>query len=472
MKAREYEKKGYITVSLALILVLVISLCMALIEGCRRSTIMLVAECAIDTGMNSILAEYHRELLNQYGLFFIDTSYGTAVPDYGVTLEHLQSYVEANLSDREPVLELVTEDFLDLHWDEGEIIGLSVSADENGAVLRRQISEYMKEQIGVSYLEGVLDWLDIVENHNLTGDWYTDMKQNAETGLEQWMVDVETDSESRELTYVEDLLKNLQEQSLDLLLGTGELSDAHIAGERFLSKRELLQGSGMNPALSFSDDMTDGLFLNEYIIEKTGRYNREKTNGRLAYQTEYILCGLDSDVANISEISDRLFGLRAAADAVHIMGNEKKMNLIAETADLISAAVGLPEISVLLQVLFVVIWASTEAVWDVGQLLDGGEIPLIKSERQWHYDLDISKSNLEEENSGGLKYEDYLRIFLAFQDKKITTYRLMDVMEMDIRLTPGNDNFRMDGCVDSVTVCIDLESGYGYQFYITRNYGY
>lgn len=148
------------------------------------------------------------------------------------------------------------------------------------------------------------------------------------------------------------------------------------------------------------------------------------------------------------------------------------MNLIAETADLISAAVGLPEISVLLQVLFVVIWASTEAVWDVGQLLDGGEIPLIKSERQWHYDLDISKNNVEEENSGGLKYEDYLRIFLAFQDKKITTYRLMDVMEMDIRLTPGNDNFRMDGCVDSVTVCIDLESGYGYQFYITRNYGY
>ena len=193
MEERECGKKGYITVSLALILVLAISLCMALIEGCRRSTVMLVAECAIDTGMNSILAEYHRELLNQYGLLFIDTSYGTAVPDYGVTLEHLQSYVEANLSDREPVLELITEDFLDLHWDEGEIIGLSVSADENGAVLRRQISEYMKERTGVSYLTGVLDWLDIVENYNLTGEWYNDMKQNAETGLEQWMVSAEID---------------------------------------------------------------------------------------------------------------------------------------------------------------------------------------------------------------------------------------------------------------------------------------
>lgn len=472
MKERECRKKGYITVSLALILVLAISLCMALIEGCRRSTVMLVAECAIDTGMNSILAEYHRELLNQYGLFFIDTSYGTAVPDYGVTLEHLQSYVEANLSDREPVLELITEDFLDLHWDEGEIIGLSVSTDENGAVLRRQTSEYMKERIGVSYLTGVLDWLDIVENYNLTGDWYNDMKHNTETGLEQWIVSAEIDSESRELTYIEDLLKSMQEQSLDLLLGTGELSDAHIVGERFLSERELLQGSGMNPALAFADDMVDWLFLNEYILEKTGHFGKEKTNGRLAYQTEYILCGLDSDVANISEISERLFTLRAAADAVHIMANEQKMNLITETADLISTAIGLPEISVLLQALFVVIWASAEAVWDVGQLLAGGEIPLIKSETQWHFDLDLSENNVAEEFSVGLTYEDYLRIFLACQDKTITTYRLMDVMEMDIRLTSGNGNFRMDGCVDSVTVCIDLESGYGYQFYITRNYGY
>ena len=45
-------------------------------------------------------------------------------------------------------------------------------------------------------------------------------------------------------------------------------------------------------------------------------------------------------------------------------------------------------------------------------------------------------------------------------------------MEADIRMTPGNENFRMDGCVDAITAQAAVESGYGRSFQITRTYQY
>jgi hypothetical protein len=54
------KENGYMTIYLALTLGVMISLCLALIEGCRYRGICLETECVMDIGMDSILAEYHR----------------------------------------------------------------------------------------------------------------------------------------------------------------------------------------------------------------------------------------------------------------------------------------------------------------------------------------------------------------------------------------------------------------------------
>ena len=50
--------------------------------------------------------------------------------------------------------------------------------------------------------------------------------------------------------------------------------------------------------------------------------------------------------------------------------------------------------------------------------------------------------------------------------------RAMDIMEMDIRLTPGNAFFCMDACFDSCVGDISITSEFGYQFDMQRRYGY
>ena len=81
-------RRGYITVFLSLSLTLILSLVFTVIEGARISAIRMKFECVADIGMNSVLAEYHRELLEQYDLLFVDTAYGSSHPDIANTEAH------------------------------------------------------------------------------------------------------------------------------------------------------------------------------------------------------------------------------------------------------------------------------------------------------------------------------------------------------------------------------------------------
>ena len=50
----------------------------------------------MDMAMDSALAEYHREMLEQYELFFIDMSYGGTSPAFSNTEEHIRNYMNMN----------------------------------------------------------------------------------------------------------------------------------------------------------------------------------------------------------------------------------------------------------------------------------------------------------------------------------------------------------------------------------------
>ena len=86
-------RKGYITVYLSLVTGILLSLLLTVIEGVRMHTIRTQTECVMDMAMDSALAEYHREMLEQYELFFIDMSYGGTSPAFSNTEEHIRNYM-------------------------------------------------------------------------------------------------------------------------------------------------------------------------------------------------------------------------------------------------------------------------------------------------------------------------------------------------------------------------------------------
>ena len=93
---RKTGTEAYLTVYAALSLTALISLFLVLLEGVRFNTIQTEAEIITDIAADSILAEYHREMFEQYRMFWVDTSYGTAQPSIDAVEEHMQGYLEKN----------------------------------------------------------------------------------------------------------------------------------------------------------------------------------------------------------------------------------------------------------------------------------------------------------------------------------------------------------------------------------------
>ena len=76
------------------------------------------------------------------------------------------------------------------------------------------------------------------------------------------------------------------------------------------------------------------------------------------------------------------------------------------------------------------------------------------------------------QTGSGFSYEDYLRVFLAAENKTLKCMRAMDVIEMNLRQTEGNRNFRMDGCVEYISMSAAMTCRGRYRLYIDRKMSY
>ena len=145
-------KNGYITVYLSLVTGILLSLMLTVIEGVRVHTIRTQTECVMDMAMDSALAEYHRELLEQYDLFFIDMSYGGESPSFANVEEHIRGYMNMNFRPFEVFDVPVGKDLTAMSADEVILLNAAVASDDGGAVLKRQAVDYVKNRWGLSYL--------------------------------------------------------------------------------------------------------------------------------------------------------------------------------------------------------------------------------------------------------------------------------------------------------------------------------
>ena len=138
----------------------------------------------------------------------------------------------------------------------------------------------------------------------------------------------------------------------------------------------------------------------------------------------------------------------------------------------------LPEVAEIVTQMIMIIWAMAEGVIDVKCLLDGGKVSIIKQKGEWQLGLSSlfsggwKKSNKTTQTSG-LSYEGYLQILLGIMiNKTDKVMRSMDIAEMDIRKTPGNENFCIDQCIDYLKVSFGLTGDRGQEYVFTKTMRY
>ena len=341
------------------------------------------------------------------------------------------------------------------------------------------IVQYMKDISGLSLAETLLEQgnqLEDLQGRDLEAEWdAAEESLKEEIFRRKKLQDKDWDGEIPETP--SDAVRATRSEGILGAAAQGmQLSSACLSGADRPSVRHLNSGTGLSDGKEAENSLVDQGLLYAYILRKCGSFGKEKENSALAYEVEYILQQQTQDRENLKKTLQEILLLREAVNAAFLFGSSLKAE--AETAaGVIAILLGLPEIKDLAATVILFAWAYAESVKDVRILLRGDKIPLVKSEESWNTpfsQLLTYRSHLDSYRSSadGMNYQDYLGALLVCHGAKKAIAGLMDVMESDIRQTPGNSNFRLDGLIDGMQACIRVVSGYTGSYEITRRYEY
>ena len=470
---------AYLTVYLSLVFGVVLSLLFVFIEGAAIGAARAQSELVADLGIDSVFAEYNREILEQYELFFIDSSYGSENGGVGMVESHLSKYMDYNMNPDKDLFFPGETTLLKLRNPYLEIEEVSCAGDDNCMVWKAQAVSYMKAAYGGDIIDTVKEHIDTGKSNGLTekdvaGEVAEQKKAFEEALIEKGIIEFGAESEEgfsyQKVSGIFDSL--VGGGLLTMVLPEHESISGAVAdkGPYFSSRKsngKINKGVGLHDGAKIPDGVLDELIYNEYLMKMCGCFDKPKDKGLLQYQIEYILYGNNSDAANLQKSVEILFALRAAANLTTIyIDSEKKSE-----AELIATAIcwllAVPEFTDTLTAILLGIWALVESAADVHHLLEGGKVPLIKKSSEWSTSLSgIFSGNLfgDGKKMTGLSYQDYLRIFLGIMNKNDKAARSLDIVEMDIRQTAGNEHFRIDRCMDYLKVNFGFEDAGGHDF--------
>ena len=476
---RSKKNQGaYLTVYLSLMLPLLLSFFFTFLYGAKKSAMKMQIECVADIGLNAVLSEYSRELFNQYDLLFVDMSYGGKNPSIHNTAARLRYYLSENLDGLGDGWG--NREFLNSSLEAADILQYSLATDDDGEVMKRQIVDYYEHT-----MEGVLNDL-LPETKGLEPDfWDADVSGRREDNQRNIdSIDLpEVETETGEMEEVElgnpaDVANRTRGGGiLGLVLpDTGSISCKQVNAGQLVSRRSLSTGNGLSEEAKAVSGSCSELLFHQYIFDKLGFYRQELEKGALAYQIEYLIAGEDSDWDNLEAVCKRILIGREAMNVAYIFTDSGKVAEAEAWAAGLTAVILTPELLEPVKISLLLAWAYVESLQDLRILLEGGKVPVQKTAATWHTRLEdilhIKSSLRSINNPSGLEYREYLSGLLFTVNSRTKTFRTMDVMEMDVRKTPGNQFFRMDGCTDCILADISASNPLGIEVNIERRYGY
>lgn len=217
------------------------------------------------------------------------------------------------------------------------------------------------------------------------------------------------------------------ESSFDTENGVGDMADG-------IARRFLLNEYGVT---SFKNFIT--------ILDEESDLLSKGT--ALEYEQEYLICGGDNDFDNIKSIVMKTIFIRTALNYLSLVSDKGSQLKALQTATSLVGFTGFAPLISVTKHLILITWGFEEAFVDVRALLEGKELPLLKSASEFSIQyqelLCVSKELIrtkaeevpERQESGiRLSYQDYLRFYLLVTGEDKLSYRMMDLIQGNMRV--------------------------------------
>lgn len=451
MIAQQY-RKAEITVFLTLLLSSICLFLCTLIESGRLAILRFEIETITQTGLLSTFAEYERNMLSRYDLFYIDSGYlGSMDCKIDSFLEHFAEYVNENL-DTEGTGELTGLTLADVKAD-----SYSLATDGRGGVLMNQATDYIENYCSITFYprgESILNTMQSVKTEGFVGRWDSLIEESEAMGAvfnnPARMVRNQCRDEYGIVT-----------GGVNLQLGAQPYSDLPSVRAVVNGNADVHQNSNIRA-------------FNEYIMRKCGCVTYDAGAGPLKCETEYITYGNSSDQENLKTVISELMSVREGANLSTIKGSDEMLSAVEAYTWMFMDMYDDPALFDVLKEAIIYSWAYAEAAVEIHGLLIGGKCPEGVGSEGWIVDINelVGFMNYMGQSRGvGNTYREFMSAFICMVPSEIKRMRLCDIIEMNIRAM-GNYNFKIDGCIEYANITAYYESDYGYSKHITRDHTY
>ena len=485
------NKKGFTSVFLVTILLSVVLVTGTFAEASAGYAARSTADGILRLAGDSVLAEYDRKLLKDYGLFGVTM-------DETFLEEQIRKYAEAGFAKDPGYSNFLRLELKSLECD------LSQSSLLSSELLVAQILAYMEGRIladpelwnGLFRLVGQLgDLTGLID----TASGLADEFQAAKALLEEVSAQEEGDVAYAEEQYanasqnalgaISDLQELIQDIGVETPLDFPEIlpeisndtansedeklpkaeqklalvNDVYIA---MLPSRLLQVDKGMAFSLSAgSSGLVEGIkenfLISAYALKCFDHHLKAepREDHYFLNEGEYLLFGQMSDEANYSRMKASLMTLRTALNLVHIYTDQAKYE---ETLALAMSILPGPAAPIL-QFVIALAWAGSEAGKDMERLEEEGKVPLFKTADDWILSLSgtLENSGADGDDGRGLSYENYLFLFLLLADKEAKLVRIMDLVQLNLQ-GAHDGSFAMKNCHCQVSFTAEVvrQSGF------------
>ena len=465
--------RGSITVFLSLALILVIALIGSLLESSR---VTVAREIALDNSYlatQNLLAEYQRELWNDYHILFVDVAeLGGEEGSIKIGNSYLSKMLPSGKGDYIGAVADFTE------------IGFKENLTENNCYyFAKQAAAYMKYGMAGSIGKKMLNqanMLKVAENGTDTLKKTLKAKVEAEKKL------IELERQKKKLEEKADKVKKTTEKvnkipivkakSLSDMLLSGVVADSlkvkpmkkSEAKKKYKKYQKNLDNatgegtaSGVLGIFLPSGKMISKLRLKSTAWDEVQTMKKENTNlvdtgllvmyakehfknflssekegekrVALKYGIEYLIAGKDSDEANLSSIANRIFGIRTLVWYGYFLTRQDKVAEAEAIAAAIAGALAMPAAIEIIKTGILMGWSMDEAGKEVRSLLQGGEIPVLP----------------EKMEGIKLKYESFLDSFLLLAISNLPV-KMVKLIEQNMKVR-YYDGFRADNLFAGIT---------------------
>lgn len=452
-------ERAEVTAFLSLIFILLVSFTGGIMESASIEMAKNYRRTDVNRAVESVFAEYQKELLEEYDIFALEGTYESGAYDEQLVKNRLDYFGAGGMDNGISRIQFLTD---------------------NGAqAFYEQAVCFMEHKYGISNVRDKVSQTDAWKmQEERSEDYEKESRQQSEEF--ESLLEESGSSLPQKDNPIAQASKLREKPLLELIMPEGaSVSDKEINLTECPSGRKRNKGYGDFSDVAESPGAMSALLFGEYLLDHFSMAADREPKRTLDYELEYICAGKESDRENLEAVAKKLLMMRFASNYLFLQGSSPKR---AEAEALALTLCTLAAVSVLEQAaaqMILLAWAFGESVMDLRSLLKGGRIPLAKTEKSWQLSLsglmklgESGEVNDGKDLSEGLLYKEYLRILLFLEKPEKAGMRALDLIEQNMKKVYGKTFYRADYCISRMEIKSTVQFRRGITYNFQTYFGY